>query len=110
MCLTHLSEIIAINVPHCKNLQIGAIPESDTGALASYSLSELNLESLNCYNKPMLFVVGQLSARMLLPGNTWLEVWATAKPVPALRQKRLFDETTEAEKALHFLESQSPGL
>ena len=47
---------------------------------------------------------------MILPGNTWLEVWDTAKPVPAIRQKRLFDETREAEKALHFLESQSPGI
>lgn len=52
---------------------------------------------------------GKLSARMTLPGNTWLEVWDSAKPVPANRQKRLFDETREAEKALHFLESQTPA-
>lgn len=52
---------------------------------------------------------GKLSARMTLSGNTWLEVWDAAKPVPALRQKRLFDETREAEKALHFLESQTPA-
>lgn len=29
---------------------------------------------------------GQLSTRMLLPGNTWQTVWETAKPVPARRQ------------------------
>ncbi|XP_014259581.1 rab3 GTPase-activating protein catalytic subunit [Cimex lectularius] len=52
---------------------------------------------------------GQLSARMKLPGNTWLEVWASARGIPANRQKRLFDETTEGEKALHLIESCDPG-
>ncbi|GIX89772.1 rab3 GTPase-activating protein catalytic subunit [Caerostris extrusa] len=46
-----------------------------------------------------------LSARMLLPGNMWLESWESARPVPARRQKRLFDDTREAEKVLHFLAS-----
>ena len=46
---------------------------------------------------------------MLLPGNTWLEIWDAARPVPARRQKRLFDDTREAEKALHFIESRSPA-
>ncbi|XP_054718662.1 rab3 GTPase-activating protein catalytic subunit-like [Uloborus diversus] len=46
-----------------------------------------------------------LSQRMLLPGNMWLEAWESAKPVPARRQKRLFDDTKEAEKVLHFLAS-----
>nr|XP_018900509.1 PREDICTED: rab3 GTPase-activating protein catalytic subunit [Bemisia tabaci] len=48
---------------------------------------------------------GQLSARMQLPGNTWLEVWQTAKAIPARRQKQLFDDAREAEKVLHFLDS-----
>ncbi|BES88959.1 RAB3 GTPase activating protein subunit 1 (Catalytic) [Nesidiocoris tenuis] len=52
---------------------------------------------------------GELSARMQLPGNTWLEVWGTARGVPAKRQKRLFDDTAEGEKALHFIESRSPA-
>ncbi|XP_073988534.1 RAB3 GTPase activating protein subunit 1 isoform X3 [Rhodnius prolixus] len=52
---------------------------------------------------------GKLSARMLLPGNTWLEVWSSARGIPARKQKRLFDETTEGEKALHFIESQDPA-
>jgi Rab3 GTPase-activating protein catalytic subunit len=43
---------------------------------------------------------------MQIKGNMWLHVWEAAKPVPARRQKRLFDETREAEKVLHFLESQ----
>ena len=41
---------------------------------------------------------GHLSVRMRIPGNIWLETWQTAKAVPARRQKRLFDDTKEAEK------------
>lgn len=52
---------------------------------------------------------GALSSRMLIPGNTWQLVWEAAKPVPARRQKRLFDDTKEAEKILHFFESQTIG-
>ena len=39
----------------------------------------------------------ELSGRMKIPGNIWSEVWKTAKPVPSRRQKRLFDDTKEAE-------------
>ncbi|XP_017796129.1 PREDICTED: rab3 GTPase-activating protein catalytic subunit isoform X3 [Habropoda laboriosa] len=46
---------------------------------------------------------GHLSARMLIPNNPWSTTWNSAQPVPAHRQKRLFDDTREAEKALHFL-------
>ncbi len=35
---------------------------------------------------------------MQIPGNMWSEVWQSAKPVPVRRQKRLFDDTKEAEK------------
>uniref|UniRef100_A0A2R5LMV7 Rab3 GTPase-activating protein catalytic subunit n=1 Tax=Ornithodoros turicata TaxID=34597 RepID=A0A2R5LMV7_9ACAR len=52
---------------------------------------------------------GHLSPRMQLPGNTWQEVWDTARPVPAHRQKRLFDDTKEAEKVLHYLLSMGPA-
>ena len=45
----------------------------------------------------------------MIPGNTWQTVWNSAKPVPARRQKRLFDDTKEAEKVLHFFESQTLG-
>lgn len=45
---------------------------------------------------------------MQIPGNTWLEVWSAAKPVPARRQKRLFDDTREAEKVLHHLDARRP--
>ncbi|KAG8336189.1 Rab3 GTPase-activating protein catalytic subunit [Homalodisca vitripennis] len=51
---------------------------------------------------------GHLSPRMQLPGNMWVEVWTAAKPVPARRQKRLFDDTREAEKVLHYLEAKQP--
>lgn len=43
-------------------------------------------------------IKGELSARMKIPSNMWVEAWETAKPVPARRQRRLFDDTREAEK------------
>lgn len=46
---------------------------------------------------------------MLLPDNAWTTTWKSAQPVPAHRQKRLFDDTREAEKALHFLSSKRIG-
>eukprot|EP00111_Clytia_hemisphaerica_P009870 TCONS_00028921-protein len=52
---------------------------------------------------------GRLSLRMRVPGNTWQEVWNQAKIVPARRQKRLFDDTKEAEKILHFFDNLSPS-
>uniref|UniRef100_A0A671MR53 Rab3 GTPase-activating protein catalytic subunit n=1 Tax=Sinocyclocheilus anshuiensis TaxID=1608454 RepID=A0A671MR53_9TELE len=50
---------------------------------------------------------GDLSARMKIPGNMWVEAWETAKATPARRQKRLFDDTKEAEKVLHYLSQQN---
>ncbi|XP_038211262.1 rab3 GTPase-activating protein catalytic subunit [Zerene cesonia] len=50
---------------------------------------------------------GSLGDRMLLPGNPWLEAWNVARPVPAARQRRLFDETREAEQVLHFFRSRT---
>ncbi|XP_076245852.1 RAB3 GTPase activating protein subunit 1 isoform X2 [Calliopsis andreniformis] len=52
---------------------------------------------------------GHLSARMLLPNNPWTATWGSAQPVPAHRQKRLFDDTREAEKTLHYLSSKNIG-
>ncbi|CAL1547182.1 unnamed protein product [Lymnaea stagnalis] len=52
---------------------------------------------------------GHLSQRMQIPGNMWVEAWQSAKPVPARRQKRLFDDTKEAEKVLHYLASMKPA-
>ncbi|XP_048775837.1 rab3 GTPase-activating protein catalytic subunit-like isoform X2 [Ostrea edulis] len=52
---------------------------------------------------------GHLSTRMQIPGNIWSEAWQSAKPVPARRQKRLFDDTKEAEKVLHFLSAMKPA-
>ncbi|XP_029053343.1 rab3 GTPase-activating protein catalytic subunit [Osmia bicornis bicornis] len=52
---------------------------------------------------------GHLSARMLIPNNPWSTSWNSAQPVPAHRQKRLFDDTREAEKALHFLSCKRIG-
>lgn len=48
---------------------------------------------------------GHLSTRMLISDNTWIQMWDSAKPVPSNRQKRLFDDTREAEKVLHYLEA-----
>uniref|UniRef100_A0A0B7ASM6 Rab3 GTPase-activating protein catalytic subunit n=1 Tax=Arion vulgaris TaxID=1028688 RepID=A0A0B7ASM6_9EUPU len=52
---------------------------------------------------------GHLSQRMQIPGNMWVEAWQSAKFVPARRQKRLFDDTKEAEKVLHYLTSMKPA-
>lgn len=49
-------------------------------------------------------LVGKLSHRMQLPGNMWKEVWDTSIPVPACRQKCLFDDNKESEKVLQFFE------
>lgn len=46
---------------------------------------------------------GRLSARMNIPGNMWVEAWETARVTPARRQKRLFDDTKEAEKVIFCL-------
>ncbi|XP_068102031.1 rab3 GTPase-activating protein catalytic subunit [Hyperolius riggenbachi] len=52
---------------------------------------------------------GELSARMKIPNNMWVEAWETAKATPARRQRRLFDDTKEAEKVLHYLAVQKPA-
>lgn len=48
---------------------------------------------------------GHLSPRMLIEDNNiWVQTWESAKPVSASRQRRLFDDTREAEKILQFLD------
>ncbi|XP_043641034.1 rab3 GTPase-activating protein catalytic subunit [Drosophila teissieri] len=47
----------------------------------------------------------QLSIRMTTEGNTWQKVWEQAQAVPVSRQKRLFDDTNEALKVLHYMET-----
>ena len=42
--------------------------------------------------------IGTLSQRMQIPDNLWIESWQNTKSVPVRRQKRLFDDTKEAEK------------
>ncbi|KAM3862415.1 rab3 GTPase-activating protein catalytic subunit isoform 2-T2 [Diretmus argenteus] len=54
-------------------------------------------------------VRGELSARMKIPGNMWVEAWETARATPARRQRRLFDDTKEAEKVLHYMSLQKPA-
>ena len=44
---------------------------------------------------------GHLSARMSKE-SVWKELWHIAKPIPIRHQKRLFDDTKEAEKILHY--------
>ncbi|XP_034945637.1 rab3 GTPase-activating protein catalytic subunit [Chelonus insularis] len=52
---------------------------------------------------------GYLSPRMKIPNNPWATTWNSAQPVPAHHQKRLFDDTKEAEKTIHYLASRSLG-
>lgn len=56
-----------------------------------------------------LKISGHLSERMLIENNPWETAWKSAQPVPVSRQKRLFNETREAEKVLHYLASKSVG-
>ena len=51
----------------------------------------------------------KLSPRMEIEGNIWKEAWDNAKPVPAKRQRRLFDDTREAEKVLQYLTNLKPS-
>ena len=44
-----------------------------------------------------------LSNRMKLPDNIWVEAWNNAAAVPVRRQKRLFDDTKEAENVIILL-------
>jgi len=53
--------------------------------------------------------IGRLSLRMRMPDNYWREVWNAARSVPVRRQKRLFDDTKEAEKVLHYLSNLNPS-
>ncbi|CAJ1080577.1 rab3 GTPase-activating protein catalytic subunit isoform X2 [Xyrichtys novacula] len=54
-------------------------------------------------------VKGELSARMKISGNMWVEAWESARVTPARRQRRLFDDTKEAEKVLHYLAMLKPA-
>jgi Rab3 GTPase-activating protein catalytic subunit len=48
---------------------------------------------------------GVLSDRMTGEGNIWRDTWTNAKAIPVALQKRLFNESREAEKvaiALHL--------
>ena len=67
------------------------------------------LEDFLRWYSPKDFEDGKLSQRMLIPNNLWVASWGSAKPVPVTRQKRIFDDTKEAEKVLHFLANLKPG-
>lgn len=41
--------------------------------------------------------LGSLSSRMSGENNAWMETWSEAMPIPVVLQKRLFNETKEAE-------------
>ncbi|XP_028754222.1 rab3 GTPase-activating protein catalytic subunit isoform X2 [Neltuma alba] len=52
---------------------------------------------------------GQLSQRMQKEGNLWRELWATSKPVPAVKQTPLFDEDLAVEGILRAFEDIQPS-
>ena len=52
---------------------------------------------------------GRLSLRMRVQGNIWEDNWHNARPCPVRRQRRLFNETKEAEKVLHYLSGLRPA-
>lgn len=51
---------------------------------------------------------GKLSDRMSHPENMWFELWRSVEPLPASKQKLLFDHTREGEKVIHYLETLRP--
>ncbi|KAL4172409.1 hypothetical protein KRP22_007573 [Phytophthora ramorum] len=54
---------------------------------------------------------GMLSERMRFGSgheHLWQQMWETSAPVPASRQKRLFDPLQESEKVYHYMETLSP--
>lgn len=63
-----------------------------------WSFSRKDYCSIFIISNILYLNLGHLSTRMQIPGNIWSEAWQSAKPVPARRQKRLFDDTKEAEK------------
>ena len=42
-------------------------------------------------------------------GNLWASLWDQARAVPARRQRRLFDDTREAEKVVGWVAGLAPG-
>ncbi|XP_023243587.1 rab3 GTPase-activating protein catalytic subunit-like [Centruroides sculpturatus] len=73
-----------------------------------YSPRDLIEETITDEETGKTVTKSHLSARMLLPGNMWQEAWESSRAVPAHRQKRLFDDTKEAEKILHYLAAIKP--
>jgi Rab3 GTPase-activating protein catalytic subunit len=63
--------------------------------LSDHSKNENSEQEAGDEKKTIKF---ELSPRMKIPGNIWVDVWSQAKPVAARRQRRLFDDTKEAEK------------
>ncbi|KAH7287922.1 hypothetical protein KP509_31G003200 [Ceratopteris richardii] len=59
----------------------------------SPSSSSNNFENLSWPPK------GRLSDRMAHPDNSWIQLWESVDPVPADKQKPLFDHTREGEKS-----------
>eukprot|EP00250_Pteridium_aquilinum_P017952 c23859_g4_i1 orf=95-2845(-) len=51
---------------------------------------------------------GKLSDRMWQPDNIWIQLWNSVEPLPAHKQKPLFDHTGEGEKVIHYLETLTP--
>lgn len=61
------------------------------------------LEDFLRWHSPRDLIDGTLSERMKLPGNLWQTNWDMARPIPACKQNRLFNETKEVEKIFEFL-------
>ena len=55
------------------------------------------------------YVQGRLSTRIRGSDSTWLQAWRDTESVPSHRQKRLFDDTKEAEKVFQFMSTLSPS-
>ncbi|CAM6097290.1 unnamed protein product [Calypogeia fissa] len=79
-------------------------PESglNQGTISEDSNGETGMEATGTEAR------GYLSARMQCKGNLWQELWASARPIPAVRQSPLFDEELAGESTLDALENLPP--
>eukprot|EP00731_Ephydatia_muelleri_P020222 Em0012g1047a len=90
------------------NNQAGAKAETFTASEAKVEEPATSKDGPSSPRKR--YTKGRLSRRMQQTDNIWIESWQLATPLPAYKQKRLFDDTREAEKVLHYFEKFHPNV
>ena len=91
-----------------EEMEEGTSEQSDL-SLVPKAVSYKSVSSQQCFDDTIKYEQpldpqrygGHLSDRMSRE-SVWKELWYIAKPIPIRNQKRLFDDTKEAEKILHY--------